>query len=129
MGLSAAEGWDGLMGEFPRKSDGRRVFTVEFKRGVVQQLLKGEKTLAQVSRELDIQPCGKPISGFASSSGSSARSRWRSRSTGGDIRTLMDKALWARFGETVTTALHAISSSSGGAGRAGAGCLYARFAN
>ena len=26
------------------------------KRGVVQQLLKGEKTLAEVSRELDIQP-------------------------------------------------------------------------
>jgi transposase len=44
------------MGEFPRKSDGRRVFTVEFKRGVVQQLLKSEKTLAEVSRELDIQP-------------------------------------------------------------------------
>src|SRR4030095_2743004 len=44
------------MGEFPRKSDGRRVFTVEFKRCVVQQLLKGEKTLAEVSRELDIQP-------------------------------------------------------------------------
>src|SRR5438105_3080344 len=44
------------MGEFPRKSDGRRVFTVEYKRGVVQQLLKGEKTLAEVSRELDIQP-------------------------------------------------------------------------
>ncbi len=44
------------MGEFPRKSDGRRTFTVEFKRGVVQQLLKGEKTLAEVSRELDIQP-------------------------------------------------------------------------
>ncbi len=44
------------MGEFPRESDGRRVFTVEFKRGVVQQLLKGEKTLAEVSRELDIQP-------------------------------------------------------------------------
>src|SRR5437867_3941811 len=44
------------MGEFPRKSDGRRVFTVEFKRGVVQQLLKCEKTLAEVSRELDIQP-------------------------------------------------------------------------
>ena len=44
------------MGEFPRKSDGRRVFTVEFKRGVVQQLLKGDKTLAELSRELDIQP-------------------------------------------------------------------------
>jgi len=27
---------------------------------------------------------------------------------GGDIRTLMDKALWARFGETVVTAPHAI---------------------
>src|SRR6266576_7011539 len=44
------------MGDFPRKSDGRRVFTVEFKRGVVQQLLKGEKTLAEVSRELHLQP-------------------------------------------------------------------------
>ena len=44
------------MGEFPLKADGRRVFTVEFKRGVVQQLLKGEKTLAEVSRELNIQP-------------------------------------------------------------------------
>jgi transposase-like protein len=28
----------------------------EFKRGVVQQIVKGEKTLAEVSRELDIQP-------------------------------------------------------------------------
>lgn len=44
------------MGDFPRKSDGRRVFTVEFKRTVVQQILKGEKTLAEVARELDIQP-------------------------------------------------------------------------
>lgn len=44
------------MGEFPRKADGRRVFTPEFKRGVVQQILKGEKTLAELSRELDIYP-------------------------------------------------------------------------
>src|SRR5690242_1523760 len=44
------------MGNVPRKADGRRVFTVEFKRGVVQQLVKGEKTLAEVARELDIQP-------------------------------------------------------------------------
>jgi hypothetical protein len=29
---------------------------VELKRGVVLQLLKGEKTLAAVSRVLDIQP-------------------------------------------------------------------------
>jgi putative transposase len=27
---------------------------------------------------------------------------------GGDIRTLMDKAVWARFGEETTTAPHAI---------------------
>src|SRR5712691_9526473 len=44
------------MGDFARKADGRRIFTVEFKRGIVQQLVKGEKTLAEVSRELDIQP-------------------------------------------------------------------------
>jgi transposase-like protein len=44
------------MGDFARKSDGRRIFTVEFKRGIAQQLVKGEKTLAEVSRELDIQP-------------------------------------------------------------------------
>src|SRR5215831_2758401 len=56
MGLSCCGRTGGLMGEFPRKSDGRRVFTVEFKRGVVQQLLKGEKTLAEIARELDVQP-------------------------------------------------------------------------
>jgi transposase len=44
------------MGDFPRKADGRGIFSPEFKRGVVQQLAKGEKTLAEVSRELDIQP-------------------------------------------------------------------------
>ena len=44
------------MGEFPRKADGRRIFTVEFKRGVVQQLVSGQKTLAELSRELDITP-------------------------------------------------------------------------
>jgi transposase-like protein len=44
------------MGEFPRKADGRRVFTTEFKRQVVQQIQKGEKALAELSRELDIYP-------------------------------------------------------------------------
>lgn len=43
------------MGDFPRKADGRQIFTVEFKRGVVQQILRGEKTLAELARELDIQ--------------------------------------------------------------------------
>lgn len=44
------------MGDFPRKADGRRMFTPEFKRETVQRLLNGEKTLAELSRELDILP-------------------------------------------------------------------------
>ncbi len=44
------------MGDFPQKADGRRMFTPEFKRETVQRLLTGEKTLAELSRELDILP-------------------------------------------------------------------------
>ena len=44
------------MGEFARKADGRRIFTPDFKREVVQQILKDEKTLAELSREYDITP-------------------------------------------------------------------------
>ena len=44
------------MGDFARKADGRRIFTAEFKRETVQRILSGEKTLAEVSRELDISP-------------------------------------------------------------------------
>ena len=44
------------MGDFPRKADGRRIFSVEFKRTQVQRLLTGEKTLAELSRELDVKP-------------------------------------------------------------------------
>ncbi len=51
------------MGDFPRKADGRRIFTAEFKRGMVQQLLKGEKTLAEVSRELERAPGSRRVSG------------------------------------------------------------------
>lgn len=36
------------MGDFPRKADGRRIRTAEFKRGVVRQIVKGEKPLAEV---------------------------------------------------------------------------------
>jgi hypothetical protein len=32
------------MGEFPRKADGRRVFSAEFKRETVQRILSGERT-------------------------------------------------------------------------------------
>lgn len=39
-----------------RKADGRRIFSVEYKRQVVSQVLSGEKTLAELSRELEIQP-------------------------------------------------------------------------
>ncbi len=41
---------------FKRKADGRRIFSVEFRRQVVGQIHSGEKTLAELSRELEIQP-------------------------------------------------------------------------
>jgi transposase len=44
------------MGEYPRKADGRRVFSPEFKRTTAQRVLTGERTLAELSRELDISP-------------------------------------------------------------------------
>jgi transposase-like protein len=44
------------MSEHRRKADGRRVFSTEFKRTTVQRILTGEKTLAALSRELDISP-------------------------------------------------------------------------
>ena len=44
------------MGNHPRKADGRRVFGAEFKRTTVQRVLTGEKTVAELSRELDIGP-------------------------------------------------------------------------
>ena len=44
------------MGDHPRKADGRRVFSAEFKRSQVQRVLTGEKTLAELSRELDVSP-------------------------------------------------------------------------
>src|SRR6267378_1047873 len=44
------------MGEHRRKANGRRVFSTEFKRDTVQRILTGEKTVAALSRELDIAP-------------------------------------------------------------------------
>ena len=44
------------MGEHRRKADGRRVFSAEFKRTLVQRIVTGEKTVAELSRELDIAP-------------------------------------------------------------------------
>ena len=37
-------------------ADGRRVFSTEFKRAAVQRIATGEKTVAELSRELDIAP-------------------------------------------------------------------------
>jgi transposase-like protein len=48
------------MGEHRRKAGGRRVFSTEFKRATVQRILTGEKTLAELSRELDISPSENP---------------------------------------------------------------------
>src|SRR5438552_17654859 len=44
------------MGEHRRKADGRRVFSTDFKRAAVQRVVTGEKTIAELSRELDIAP-------------------------------------------------------------------------
>src|SRR4030095_6181341 len=44
------------MGEHRRKADGRRGFTTECKRATVQRIVAGEKTVAELSRELDIAP-------------------------------------------------------------------------
>ena len=44
------------MGDFRRKADGRRIFDVEFKRATAARIAAGEVTLAEVARELDIQP-------------------------------------------------------------------------
>ncbi len=42
------------MARFARKSDGRRIFTAEFKHEQVGRVLRGELTLAQLSRKLGI---------------------------------------------------------------------------
>jgi transposase-like protein len=44
------------MGEIPRKADGRRIFSVEFKQAAVGRVTSGEKTMAELSRELEVQP-------------------------------------------------------------------------
>ena len=44
------------MGEFARKSDGRRIFTSEFKRQSVERIRSGETTAAALSRELSVVP-------------------------------------------------------------------------
>jgi transposase len=44
------------MGDFPRKADSRRIFSVGFKRETVGRVTSGEKTLAELSRELEIAP-------------------------------------------------------------------------
>ena len=99
------------MGEHRRKADGRRVFSTEFKRTTVQRILTGERTLAELSRELDISPSvirnwkrfaeagattavqasedvvpashlREPTAGSGSSSGRWVARPWRSRSCG-----------------------------------------------
>ena len=42
------------MAKIARKSDGRRIFTDEFKREQIDRVLRGELTLAELSRKLGI---------------------------------------------------------------------------
>ena len=44
------------MGDFERKSDGRRIFNTEFKRQAVERIRSGDTTVAALSRELSVQP-------------------------------------------------------------------------
>jgi transposase-like protein len=44
------------MSRVPRKSDGRRIFSAEFKRQQIGHLLRGELTVAELSRKLGIAP-------------------------------------------------------------------------
>jgi len=40
--------------KIPRKADGRRVFTAAFKRDQIGRVVRGETTIAELSRELDV---------------------------------------------------------------------------
>jgi len=44
------------MARIPRKSDGRRIFTAEFKRQQIGHVWRGELTVAELSRKLGIAP-------------------------------------------------------------------------
>lgn len=44
------------MGEFARGADGRRLFTPEFKKQQIGRVLRGETSLAELTRELDVSP-------------------------------------------------------------------------
>jgi transposase-like protein len=44
------------MGDFERKSDGRRIFNTEFKRQAVERIRPGDTTVAALSRELSVRP-------------------------------------------------------------------------
>jgi transposase-like protein len=97
------------MGEHRRKADGRRVFSTDFKRAAVQRVVTGEKTVAELSRELHVAPrvirswkrfaeagattavpahedvvpashCATPTPRSGNSSAPSAARPWRSRS-------------------------------------------------
>jgi transposase-like protein len=57
-----------------RKADGRRFFSTEFKRDTVQRVLTGEKTVAELSRELDIAPeCGPQLEAVRRGGGADCR--------------------------------------------------------
>lgn len=44
------------MGEIRRAADGRRLFSAAFKREQIERVVRGEMTLAGLSRELDVSP-------------------------------------------------------------------------
>ncbi|MGH2399962.1 MAG: transposase, partial [bacterium] len=53
---SVMSGGRGSMETHARASDGRRRFTAEFKREQMSRVNRGEVTLAELSREIDVSP-------------------------------------------------------------------------
>ena|SRR5688572_21575630 len=90
------------MGEHRRKADGRRVFSTEFKRTAVQRILTGEKTLAELSRELDISP-----SVIRNWSGSEAGRRQRVQASEDVVPTSQLREAYAKIRQLPRTTLNA----------------------
>ena len=54
LSTSVSDALDQEMARIARKSDGRRIFTAEFKQEQIARVLRGEMTLAELSKKLGI---------------------------------------------------------------------------
>src|SRR4029450_11019165 len=116
------------MREHARKADRRRVVTTEFKRATVQRIVAGGKTVAELSRELDIAPsvirnwkrfadAGATTAVQASEGGGPARRwgarPWRSRSCAPPRRSEKNAVVAQRVRTMTTQSMTAICAVLG----------------